>query len=297
MTKSSFDRALEAFLAQGITELPDRSFEAVRSQVDRRRQRAVRRPWRDPSMLRLTRLLAGAAAVAAAATIWVAAGQPGPATDLPGATIPASSEVPGPTPTPGPRIPVDGALLEAGRWVMRGPSSGGGFSGWPDGVVSVELSGGWTQIGRTRGSGLGTEPMEIGWGAEIRMGAANSIVRSDCAPEQIVGPGAADLSEAFSGLFEGRVSSVTVAGFDGFRVELDVPRDDDACPVSGWATAPDHRLERWGNEWFPGSHHVLTILDVDGTRFMIDTELNPGASEGVEAEMASIVESIRFDQR
>jgi hypothetical protein len=30
---------------------------------------------------------------------------------------------------------------------------------------------------------------------------------------------------------------------------------------------------------------------------VIDAELNPGASEELEAEMASIVESIRFDQR
>jgi hypothetical protein len=297
MTKSSFDRLLEAFLAQGITELPDRSFEAVRGEVDRRRQGAVRGPWREPSMLRVTRLVAGVAALVAATAIWVAAGHPGPAADLPGATIPASIEVPVPTQTSRPRTPGDNVLLGIGRYVMRRPGLGGGDAGWPDRVVSVELPGGWTQIGNARGSGLGRERLEIGWGAEIRMGAAHSIVRSDCAAEQIVGPGAADLAEAFSGLFEGGVSSVTVAGFDGFRLELDVPRDEDGCQVSGWATPTDEYSERWGNEWFPGSHHVLTILDVDGTRFVIDAELNPGASEELEAEMASIVESIRFDQR
>jgi hypothetical protein len=52
-------------------------------------------------MPRMTKLVTSAAAVAAAATIWVAAGHPGPATDLPGGTIPASIEAPGPTPTPG----------------------------------------------------------------------------------------------------------------------------------------------------------------------------------------------------
>ncbi|HET9346117.1 MAG TPA: hypothetical protein VFO05_10455, partial [Candidatus Limnocylindrales bacterium] len=59
------DRIIRAFLDLGTDELPERVYDAVRSDIDRTRQRVVIGPWRTPHMNAFAKLAIAAAAVVA----------------------------------------------------------------------------------------------------------------------------------------------------------------------------------------------------------------------------------------
>ena len=59
------DRLIHAFLMEGQTELADQVYDAVRSTIERRRQRVFIGPWRFPDMNKLVPIGLGAAAVIA----------------------------------------------------------------------------------------------------------------------------------------------------------------------------------------------------------------------------------------
>ncbi len=97
------DQLIRAWLAEGPTELPHRSFEAVDARTERTRQRAIR-PWRNPHMSNLARLGVGAAAVIVAAVIGITvfrSGGSGPGV-LPAPTPSASPSPAASTPTVSP---------------------------------------------------------------------------------------------------------------------------------------------------------------------------------------------------
>src|SRR5262245_55124562 len=81
------DRIIAAFLDEGITQLADRAYDAVRSDIERTPQQAVIGPWRLPPMITITRVAALAAAVAIAAiAISVSIPNTGPQLGAPAAT-------------------------------------------------------------------------------------------------------------------------------------------------------------------------------------------------------------------
>jgi hypothetical protein len=86
------DRLIAAYFAQGVPDLPDRAFDAVRRDIHGIRQRRVFWPWRAPEPLVLARALPVAAAVLLILNLWLLS-LPGLS---PGGT-PRSS--PAPTPT------------------------------------------------------------------------------------------------------------------------------------------------------------------------------------------------------
>jgi transglutaminase-like putative cysteine protease len=57
------DRLIRAFLDEGLTELPTHAYDAVRSDIERTRQRVVIGPWSEPHMPRLASVAIAAAAV------------------------------------------------------------------------------------------------------------------------------------------------------------------------------------------------------------------------------------------
>jgi hypothetical protein len=66
------ERLIRAFLDEGLTELPDRVYDAVRFDIDRTRQRVVIVPWRTPRMSNSVRLAIGLAAVVVVAVAGIA---------------------------------------------------------------------------------------------------------------------------------------------------------------------------------------------------------------------------------
>jgi hypothetical protein len=68
----------------------------------------------------------------------------------------------------------------------------------------------------------------------------------------------------------------------------------DADPA-GWNAVPTAG-ERWGYEWLPAWHHDVSVLDVDGVRFVIDAGYPADATPRLRAEVARVVSSVEFVQ-
>jgi len=91
---------------------------------------------------------------------------------------------------------------------------------------------------------------------------------------------------------------VTVAGHAGQLVELDWPSDIDVSACEG----RDYRLWVAPGEGDPsrsmslGAHTILWIVDVDGSRLVIDADYRPGAAASAHrAELQALVDSIRIE--
>src|SRR5665647_3837585 len=95
------DLLIKAFLDEGIDELPDRSFDAVRTAIDQTRQWAVIGLWKEPQIMNATRLAIAAVAIVVVAVLaikFLPTTNVGPA---PTPTLtPSASPAPTPTPTP-----------------------------------------------------------------------------------------------------------------------------------------------------------------------------------------------------
>jgi len=95
------DRLTRAYLEGGPTRLPDRSYDEVRAQIDRTRQRVVIGPWRQPRVTALARLALVAVAVLAV-TVTGMVVMPRWSALLAPASTPSPAPSPSVTPTPAP---------------------------------------------------------------------------------------------------------------------------------------------------------------------------------------------------
>ena len=284
------DRLVSAFLGEGPTELPARTYDAVRQRIDQTRQRVVFDPWRESHMSSLTRFAIAAAAVVILAVIGVNV--------LPNAGVGG----PGPTTTPTPTtsaIPLPSGSLEPGTYH------------WPtdDPIVPVRFSftvpSGWRNAG---------------WGAIDKGGDGTLIVtpwtvrytyRDPCRwMASVVDPGATvqGLVDALRQQIGHKATAAvpaTIDGHEGQRIELDVnvtvdPQKCDGGEYRVWvAPGPGvtgTALQEPARYGLPtGFHSSLTILDVNGTRLIIEASYPAGTSAAVRAELQTIVDSIRFD--
>ena len=142
-----------------------------------------------------------------------------------------------------------------------------------------------------------------------------NLVRDGCRDHRpadpAVGPTVDDLVAALSGLAPFEVTSppsaVTIHGYHGKHLELTVPE----LPVvgqgdqRGFAECIDGELKSWiaphlsyafyGYNAEPGRTEELWILDVEGTRLVIETNWSPASPAQDVAEMRAIFESIRLE--
>ena len=139
-----------------------------------------------------------------------------------------------------------------------------------------------------------------------------NLVQDGCtthaAADPPVGPTVDDMATALAALspfiLTKPPSDVTVDGFGGKHLELTVP--DLAVRVIGDDTAftdctDGGELKSWIGEplsyafhgySYPGQVEEIWLLDVDGTRLMIEALWSPGSPEGDIAELRSILDSI-----
>ncbi len=90
---------------------------------------------------------------------------------------------------------------------------------------------------------------------------------------------------------------VTVDGYQGFMLEWSVPTDID------FSTCDEGFFESWtALGWSsdryqqgPGQVDRLWILDIDGSRLVIDAMYMPGATEQDREELFAVVDSIQFE--
>jgi hypothetical protein len=287
-------RIVRSWLEDGVTRLPDSVLDAVLDELPTTHQR--RATWwparRTPHMNYALRVALASAAVVVVALI--------------GFTIlrepnMGDPDLVGPTPTP---MPLADGLLAAGTYVstpFEAPNDSISFT--------FTVPDGWRGADGDLFLATGTESPD---GAAILFTMATGLFSDPCdadyfgGPDVVVGPTVDDLARAFEEQTAYEATTpvdVTVDGYSGKRVDLQLPSDDNpdelfnqggrfgaACRDGGYflwdgsiyAQGPDNRWHLW-------------IVDVDGTRVVIQAEDFPGTSAQDQAELQDIVESIRID--
>ena len=135
-------------------------------------------------------------------------------------------------------------------------------------------------------------------GAGLLLGRGAWLLTDPCTkaehaipPDIEVGPSVDDFANAIADhplLDATDPVDVTLAGYSGKYVDLQVPADISKCEVYRpfdpgiFAQGPSHRWHLW-------------ILDVDGLRFVVQSTDYPGTSAKHRAELAAIVESITIE--
>jgi hypothetical protein len=268
------DRLIRSFLEEGLTELPEWVYGAMRMEIDRLPQR---RPVRD----------AASRAVMAAAVLVVLgfagwnlaprlteratgpAASPPPATQLEPATFPPAGAI-----TPGRhRVIMEGVTLTF------------------DALPAAWVSDGTARLEHMTGSG----------GLTFWPSTPDGVYTDPCRPNQtpVETPSVAALAAAAASipgttLISGP-SEVVVRGHPARLVVLTIP-DERACP-EGESGSYLWYDDAGGSHWLAGPGDTIRawIIDVGGTPIWIDGETVAAAEPIVAQDLQQIIGSIRFE--
>jgi len=308
--RSDIDRALQIWMADGPTVMPDRVVDVI---ADRISVQPQRRSWRLLRRLPMNPRLKIGVAIAAVMIVAVAGWNLVARPSGPGGPTATPSPTPStPDGTPPPAIPLTEGPLAAGRYWTQ-PLDGIsaltvsftvpiGWSGFPDWAV------------------LGPEPTDEPRGNGVGFLSASGLFSDPCHwdtkgdgswPQQgdvIVGPTAADLAEAL--LVPGRsytataLPDTTVDGYPAKRVDLQLPADVDFKTCDEVSSVGDGSYWVWGtshsggSDLFaqgPGNRFHLWIIDIEGVRMLIDVN-DYAATSGADQDAAQrIVDSVTID--
>ena len=291
-------RIVRSWLRTDEHESADRVLDAVLDQLDTTPQR--RATWwparRFPEMNNTARLALAAAAVAVAAFLGIRFLLPGQNLGGPGPT---------PTPTASPAAFHVGPLT-AGTYVMT-PFAGIGASGicMPEAPECVEdetddsyrltitVPDGYNAVTNGR-------PLIFGPGGRTGMiilrggGLYSDPCHSTPPPDIAVGPTVDDFATAIAShplLDATDPVDVTLAGYSGKYIDLQLPSDTSACTPDGqfWPYEPGMYAQGDDHQWH------LWVLDVDGVRVVIQSMDYPDTPAEQRAELQAIVDSIQIE--
>jgi hypothetical protein len=281
-------RIVRSWLRAEEHESADRVLDSVLDQLDTTPQR--RATWwparRFPEMNNSAKLALAGLAVAVIALIGFGFLRPGgPSIGGPGPTV-----IPTPTASPMPLEGATDALLDAGTYVTTPfPAESMRFTltfpaGWraftdfaflPDGEGSSEAPDGMA-FGFFQITGLYSDPC-----------FASGV------PNVAAGTTVDDLAAAFAEQTAYEVTGptdITLAGFAGKRVDLELPSDFGTCGFEDYVPWPGSPYAQGpGNLW-----HVW-MLDVEGTRVVVMTNNFDGTSAEDRAEQQAILDSLRIE--
>jgi len=295
------DRLIREFLAEGPTDLADRTYDAVRSGIERTRQRVVIGPWREPRMNTITRIAIALAAVVVVAVVGYnllpgTSGVGGPSASPTLAPTPAPTPALTPEPTPSP--------TEA-AFPPEGPLAQGRHTAVLEGIrVSFNVPGpGWTAYpGGFIGFGEGGQPEDF---AIALWDMAPDTVYSDpCAHTRLsprpthttVGLAAAAAAIPGTDLVSGP-ESVEVGGRPAQHVVFTVREDLGCDPKDAylWVYDGSGAANNWHWASGLGSTHQVWTIDVDGKVIWIDSESFKGANPEVGQAIQQVIDSIQFE--
>jgi len=128
-------------------------------------------------------------------------------------------------------------------------------------------------------------------------------------PSAPVGPSVDEMAAALSAQAMRNATApteLTVDGFAGKAIELTVPADIAFAPENGFVDC-DGRLEfrswilekglsSYSLQAAPGQHDQVWIIDVNGTRVIIDASFYEATSATDMADLQAVLESIRFQR-
>ena len=188
----------------------------------------------------------------------------------------------------------EGARLESGSYTLD----------LDELTITIEVPSGW------KAWAYGVSPAEGGSGPPSGMGLGfwlvDNIYANPCGWNSGLldpppGPLPADLAMALKdqrGRFATKATSVTLAGRQALRMELTVPPELDfsRCWDQTFLSWPQRDPPGGGrSHQGPGQHDRLWILDVDGTRLVVDASFFPDTPAADRAELWRIVRSVEVN--
>jgi len=273
-----FDRVLDDWLALGPDELPDPVLDRVATELDGIPQRGRAWPFGGVSASRMVIASTVAAAVVAviiglSVLVGPDVGEPGP------------SSIPGPSSLVG----TEGQVLEPGSYLVEAPFPVNiTFSVPPD----------WKTY-----AAVDEHLAAVCKGSECELGLAFWVIDNlpidPCTPslgemDPPVGPSADDLAAALvaqDGYEATGPTRVSMSGFEGSYVEL----VGQGIPAGGcyerqtWTTGPHFRRSLHQEK------DQIWILDIEGTRLVVNAFAIGGVPEGDRSELRAMVESVRIE--
>jgi hypothetical protein len=304
-TDRDVTRIVRSWLEEGATALPDRVLDTV---LDRLPATPQRRSWwparRFGEMNTFAKFAIAAAAVVVVALVGInllpkSGGIGGPGASASPTPSASSSSAPSSSPIPSPPTVHDGAL-SPGTYVI-GPAGSDSFLECPTAApgctdtvrVGLTVPDGWAGVDNdsiwltvegndppagagllvTRGAGLSSDPCRPVPSAEVAVGSTAEEFASALAAHPLL-----DVTTPVD---------VTLAGYSGRYVDLQVPSDLSGCDVYRpwepglYAQGPAQRWHLW-------------ILEVGGQRVVVQSTDYAGTSEQDRTELQGIVDSIQF---
>jgi hypothetical protein len=288
------DRRIREFLAPGPAELPDRSFDQVRHQIERTHQRVVFGPRRDlmPGYARLALVAASIVAVTIVSLnlLPVLGGFGSPPADLPTAT--ASADPPRATSATEPPattwLPFS-EVLDPGTYAFDLSDE------FEPLRVSVTVPGGWAS----------DQTYDI-YKGDARLGpwTITHIYTDGCRSQDSllkVGPSVDDLAGALADLGPRLPQGPTptrIGGLDALRVSLTLPVDvdlSDCRDAEGYRNWPDPGPNLAYGHWSsPGQVDDVYIMDLEGERLVIVASYSLDTSAAALAELRAVIDSVEF---
>jgi hypothetical protein len=300
---------VRSWLEEGATALPDRVLDSVLDQLPATSQR---RPWwparRFREMNNVWKFAIAAAAVVVVAIVGInlLPGGGGVGVSVPSPTSNATqTATPASSPTSAANVNFTGNYVPGTTYVIANDPCCVGSS-----PMTFSVPGeGWSSFDFVQGgknSPGGSDVYDLQFAAHL----VGNVYTGGChwigtALSPPVGPTVEDLANALNaqaGAGAPAPTAVTVGGFEGKKVELQIPEDLDVTtcdsdgdfPIFGrWYTGAPLGAGPW--TFGKGQHNTVYILDVNGTRQVIDTMYVAGTSDADRAELDQIVASIRFE--
>jgi hypothetical protein len=297
------DRLIHAFLREGLDELPDPVYDAVRDRIEQTRQRAVFGPWRTSEVNNFLKIGLAAAAVVVIAVVAInlLPGSPAPGGE-PSASpsvSPWASE-PSTEPSAAAGLPVGSSLVladgqpsgnEAGGLKMTVTIPAPGWDGVPDDGILVKND----TADPPGGSGMivwsGVDHLYV-YGDPCHWSSTRPETPSTTVDE-VAAALAAQVSRDASAPVD-----ITLDGYAGKAITLHVPDDADFTQCDegtfgSWSQGTtDLRPHRYAQG--PGEIDEVWILDVNGLMVVIDWGYYAGTPQADVDELRAIVESATF---
>jgi hypothetical protein len=287
------DRLIKAFYSEGPTELPDQSFDAVRTAIERTRQRGTIGRWSYAAFLPSEPNLVAAAVVLIAIVAGVSLVSR-PSTVV--APPPTPSLSPSPSPSPRPEataaalpLPSPDAELIPGTYELA--------PGFPA-SITFDIPSGWTACSASsvEQSVCGPDQSDAPFFPSVSFLVVQDVLVDPCGTtgqDPPLGPTVDDLVAAIAGLDGFQVTEpvdVTLDGHPGKELVVRAPLAPPCRDLGTWATSD--RL----NGVSPGEANRLRIIDVNGTRIMVAAAYLPtAAAPAMPLDVKAILESVRID--
>lgn len=282
------DSLIRAYLDEGPTELPDRSYDAVRAAIDQTRQRLIFGPWTEPGISRFAQIAVAAVAIVIATVVGIN-------------LLPSNGQFGGPGPSPSASPTASVAPLP--RWAAVSLSAGTYYI--EDRAITqasrliFTVPEGWTSdeafLYKDR-----TDPGEV----MLVTWVVSHIYGDVCRWQGTLVDVGTTVDELAGALVQrGRTASapsdVTLAGFPARRVDLTVPADLDlaTCDNGVLRYWPDPGPNESGGLCCgrPGHTDAVYIVDVAGNRLVVVARHYPASSAENLVELQGIVDSIQIE--